>query len=87
MRVCAGGWDACVQGHLSRVPASSAAHVRAMVFNNKAMATREHLEREVASWVDRYAGSVLPHGNAQGMYTDAHILRLVYTGRACYIHP
>ena len=38
----------CVlQNHVMRVPSGHATHVRAMLFANKAMATRDHLEQQV----------------------------------------
>jgi len=50
-----------IRGHLSRVGPERCVRVRAMVFANKAMATREHVEREVAHWLD--AAGTLPPGN------------------------
>jgi Fe-S cluster biogenesis protein NfuA len=50
-----------VKGHLERVGDERCAHVKAMVFANKAMATRSNLEREAANWT-REAGTT-PPGN------------------------
>ncbi len=64
-------WRSCrlvrrSQGHVSRVGAERASTVRAMVFANRSMATREHLEPEVVGWVERFASGQLPAGNGPG---------------------
>ena len=51
----------CTQGHLERVGEERCAFVRAMVFANRAMATRANLEREARNWID--AEGTTPPGN------------------------
>ena len=50
-----------LQGHLEGVGEERCAFVRAMVFANRAMATRSNLEREAQNWI-REAGTT-PSGN------------------------
>ncbi|KAG2483160.1 hypothetical protein HYH03_017952 [Edaphochlamys debaryana] len=53
-----------IKSHLARVGPERCASVRAMVFRNKAMASRANLERQVAAWVDERLGGALPPGNS-----------------------
>ncbi|GLC51576.1 hypothetical protein PLESTB_000517300 [Pleodorina starrii] len=55
-----------VKGHLARVGPQQCAHVRAMVYGNRAMASRTNLERGVANWVNELPelGGRMPRGNA-----------------------
>ena len=53
--------QSCAQGHLNRVGDERCAFVRAMVFANRAMATRANLEREARNWID--AEGTTPPGN------------------------
>ena len=49
------------QGHLERVGEERCAHVRAMLFANRAMANRSNLEKEARNWID--AAGTTPPGN------------------------
>ncbi|KAG2450669.1 hypothetical protein HYH02_004509 [Chlamydomonas schloesseri] len=53
-----------IKGHLARVGPARCAAVRAMVYGNRAMASRANLERGVDNWVEEQLGGVLPPGNA-----------------------
>ncbi|KAG2438050.1 hypothetical protein HXX76_005661 [Chlamydomonas incerta] len=53
-----------IKGHLARVGVARCASVRAIVYGNKAMASRANLERGVATWVEEQLGGVVPPGNA-----------------------
>ena len=53
----------CTQGHLERVGEERCAFVRAMVFANRAMATRANLEREARNWIN--AEGTTPPGNGR----------------------
>ena len=50
-----------LQGHLSRVGPQACTSCRVMVFANKAMATRAHLEEQAAAWLE--ANDTTPPGN------------------------
>lgn len=52
------------QAHLQRVGPEACAYVRAMVFANKAVATRGNMEREVQNWIQEMGKA--PPGNDQG---------------------
>ncbi|GFR52736.1 hypothetical protein Agub_g15288 [Astrephomene gubernaculifera] len=54
-----------IKGHLARVGPDLCAHVRVMVYGNRAMASRANLERGVANWVSELMGGVAPPGNTQ----------------------
>ncbi|PNH06401.1 hypothetical protein TSOC_007236 [Tetrabaena socialis] len=53
-----------IKGHVARVGPERAAHVRAMVYGNRSMATRTTLERGVQTWVDELLGGQVPPGNS-----------------------
>jgi len=53
-----------LKAHVARLGEEKCAFVRVMVFANKAMATRDNMQREVDHWVEE-AGAV-PPGNAGG---------------------
>jgi len=56
------------RAHLAKLGPEVAAHVRVMVFANKAMATRTHMEREVSHWVQ--AVGAPPPGNTEAGAAD-----------------
>lgn len=50
------------QGHLANLGPRKCAYVRAMVIRNKAMTTRESLEKMAAHWISE--ASAVPPGNS-----------------------